>query len=156
GLADEGALVRELVEQLGQLALDFEGHHLRLGRLGGLARHSSGPLVRGDHPPSIVGPPPPGRKRGGPSSARTRLTSSRIFGSAALAVAMMSARSACSRASGRHMSVTMDRPSTRRPQWTATMTSGTVDMPTTSAPAWRRKRYSARVSRLGPATATKT
>ena len=32
----------------------------------------------------------------------------------------------------------------------------TVDMPTTSAPMPLRKRYSARVSRLGPETATKT
>ncbi len=33
GLADEGALVGQLVEQLGQLALDLEGHDRSLGRL---------------------------------------------------------------------------------------------------------------------------
>ena len=37
-----------------------------------------------------------------------------------------------------------------------TITSGTVDIPTTSAPICRRKRYSARVSRFGPGTATNT
>ena len=42
------------------------------------------------------------------------------------------------------------------PACTPTITSGTVDMPTTSAPMPRRKRYSARVSRFGPGTATKT
>ena len=42
------------------------------------------------------------------------------------------------------------------PAWTPTITSGTVDMPTTSAPMPRRKRYSARVSRFGPGTATNT
>ena len=59
-----------------------------------------------------------------------------------------------SRASGKHMSVITDSPSTRIPACTATITSGTVDMPTTSAPMCRRKRYSARVSRFGPVTAT--
>ena len=44
----------------------------------------------------------------------------------------------------------------RIPLCTATITSGTVDMPTTSAPIIRKKRYSARVSRLGPVTATIT
>jgi len=37
---------------------------------------------------------------------------------------------------------------------TATMTSGIKDMPTTSAPSARKRRYSARVSRFGPTTAT--
>ena len=76
------------------------------------------------------------------------------FGSASAAVARISSMLAGFRASGRHRSVTIDRPSTRMPAWTATITSGTVDMPTTSAPMVRRKRYSARVSRFGPVTAT--
>ena len=77
-------------------------------------------------------------------------------GSAALATAMILATFAGSKASGRHMSVTIENPTTRIPQWTATITSGTVDMPTTSAPITRRKRYSARVSKFGPGTATNT
>ena len=55
-----------------------------------------------------------------------------------------------SRASGRHRSVTIEKPRTLSPAWTATRTSGTVDIPTTSAPMPRRNRYSARVSRFGP------
>ena len=50
----------------------------------------------------------------------------------------------------------IDTPSTRIPRCTAAITSGTVLIPTTSAPNPRSMRYSARVSRLGPATATYT
>ena len=51
-------------------------------------------------------------------------------------------------------SVITEIPRTSRPACTATITSGTVDMPTTSAPMPRKNRYSARVSRFGPVTAT--
>jgi hypothetical protein len=54
------------------------------------------------------------------------------------------------------MSLTIEHPSTRIPQCTATIASGTVDMPTASAPIIRRNRYSARVSKFGPNTATNT
>ena len=37
-------------------------------------------------------------------------------------------------ASGRHMSVAIEKPRTFIPAWTATRTSGIVDIPTTSAP----------------------
>src|SRR6266542_974123 len=79
------------------------------------------------------------------NSPTTRRTRTRNFFSASLATAMISSSFAGSRASGRHISVTTDRPRMRMPSWTPTMTSGTVDMPTTSAPPPRRKRYSARV-----------
>ena len=59
------------------------------------------------------------------------------------------------RASGKQASVTTERPSTRMPAVHGHQAfSGTLDMPTVSAPIARRKRYSAAVSRLGPATAT--
>ena len=58
--------------------------------------------------------------------------------------------------SGMHKSVTIEKPSVRKPAWTATMASGTVDMLTMSAPSVRNMRYSARVSRFGPGTATST
>ncbi len=61
-----------------------------------------------------------------------------------------------SRASGRQTSVITEMESTRIPACTAAMVSGTTDIPTRSAPAQRRNRYSARVSRFGPATPTKT
>ena len=70
------------------------------------------------------------------------------------AIARIFSRFAGSNSSGRHMSVMIEIPSTRMPPWAATSTSGTVDMPTTSAPRPRSIRYSARVSRFGPATAT--
>src|SRR5687768_4401258 len=88
--------------------------------------------------------------------SRTPRTSAPRWGSARDATAMISSSVAGSRASGRHRSVRIEIPSTRIPAWTATMTSGTVDMPTTSAPALRSMRYSARVSRFGPVTATYT
>src|SRR5262249_26994013 len=90
------------------------------------------------------------------SSPTTCRTTARNCFSAQLAVAMISARTTGSRASGKHMSVTTDKPRFRKPAWTPTITSGTVDIPTTSAPICRRKRYSARVSRFGPGTATNT
>jgi hypothetical protein len=43
-------------------------------------------------------------------------------------------------------------PSTAIPAWWATVTSGAVLIPTASAPALRKKRTSAGVSKLGPAT----
>src|SRR5439155_22003117 len=100
--------------------------------------------------------PQAGRLCYGHSPSTTRRTITRSFFSAAFAVAMISARFTGSSASGRHVSVTIDSPRHFSPQWTATITSGTVDMPTTSAPSWRRKRYSARVARFGPGTATNT
>src|SRR5207248_839635 len=90
------------------------------------------------------------------SAARIPRTILRSFGSAMAAFWRMTEISTGCRASGRHISVTQERPSARRPAWAATSTSGTVDMPTASAPIIRRKRYSARVSRFGPVTATKT
>ena len=50
----------------------------------------------------------------------------RSFGSADRATARIFSTVATSRWSGRHMSVITDRPSTRRPAWTATITSGTT------------------------------
>src|SRR5262249_21714715 len=90
------------------------------------------------------------------SAPISRRTTRDSFSSAAFATATISSWLTGARASGRHMSVTTENPSTRSPLWTPTITSGTVDMPTTSAPRPRRKRYSARVSRFGPVTATKT
>ena len=87
-----------------------------------------------------------------PASATSRVS----CGSARPAVAMIRPMSAGSSASGRHWSVMIEMPMTRMPSCTATITSGTVDMPTTSAPIARSIRYSARVSRLGPVTATYT
>src|SRR5207247_683496 len=75
-------------------------------------------------------------------------------GSAARATAMICSTDVGASASGKHWSVTIDTPSTRIPTWRAAITSGTVLIPTTSAPMPRNMRYSARVSRLGPATAT--
>ena len=69
---------------------------------------------------------------------------------------MIVSTSAGSSASGRHRSVTTETPKAGSRACTAVITSGTVDMPTTSAPICRRKRYSARVSRFGPAMATRT
>src|SRR5437588_2937724 len=89
-------------------------------------------------------------------SATTRRTSMRNFFSATAAVARISSSTTGSSASGKQISVITDRPRLRSPQWTPTMTSGTVDMPKDSAPIPRKKRYSARVSRFGPGTATKT
>src|SRR5260221_289116 len=80
----------------------------------------------------------------------------RNLGSAPRAMAMISSTLTGCNASGRQTSVTTENAMTRSPQCAATMTSGTVDMPTTSAPIIRKKRYSARVSRLGPVTATNT
>src|SRR5256886_12282620 len=77
-------------------------------------------------------------------------------GSAPRATAMICSTDAGASASGRHWSVMIDTPSTRIPTCTAAITSGTVLIPTTSAPSPRSMRYSARVSRLGPATATYT
>src|SRR6185436_20916726 len=56
------------------------------------------------------------------SPASTPNTSFVSFGSAAFAVAMILGTLAGSRASGRHMSVTIEKPTTLRPQWTATRT----------------------------------
>ena len=67
-------------------------------------------------------------------SSTTRLTNTRSFCSALAAVARMSWSTTGSKASGRQISVTTERPRLRSPQWTPTITSGTVDMPTTSAP----------------------
>src|SRR6185503_2400413 len=61
-----------------------------------------------------------------------------------------------SSASGRQRSVTTANASTRMPACTAAIVSGTSDMLTRSAPPHRRNRYSARVSRFGPATAAST
>ena len=80
----------------------------------------------------------------------TPRTMVRSLASASLATAMISSMRTGCKASGRHMSVTIENPRTFMPAWTATRTSGTVDIPTTSAPMPRRKRYSARVSRFGP------
>lgn len=88
------------------------------------------------------------------SRASTPSTIFRRFGSALAAVARISSMFTGWRASGRHRSVMIESPKTRIPAWTATITSGTVDMPTTSAPIARKNRYSARVSRFGPVTAT--
>src|SRR3954465_6026066 len=52
------------------------------------------------------------------SPARMPRTSFVRFGSAALAVAMIVATSAGSRASGKHMSVTIEKPTTFKPAWT--------------------------------------
>ena len=76
-------------------------------------------------------------------------------GWASLAVLIISATSAGCRESGKHSSVTIDTPKTLRSMCLATITSGTVDIPTTSPPMSLRNRYSARVSRVGPATATR-
>ena len=86
--------------------------------------------------------------------SRTPVTTVRSLVSASLATAMISSMRTGLSASGRHMSVMIEKPRTFMPAWTATKTSGTVDIPTTSAPIARRNRYSARVSRLGPTTAT--
>src|SRR5438874_958638 len=75
-------------------------------------------------------------------------------GSAVRATAMICSTDAGASASGRHWSVMIDTPSTRRPMCRAVITSGTVLIPTTSAPMARSIRYSARVSRFGPDTAT--
>src|SRR4051794_40947535 len=48
--------------------------------------------------------------------------------------------------SGEQMLVIVERPSTRKPAWTAMIASGTVDMPTASASKYRSMRISARVS----------
>ena len=56
--------------------------------------------------------------------------------------------------SGRLTLEMADKPRSRSPQWTATITSGIVDIPTASAPIIRRKRVSAGVSMLGPVTPT--
>src|SRR5207245_10213587 len=77
-------------------------------------------------------------------------------GSAARATAMICSTDAGASASGRHWSVMIETPSTLIPVCTAVMTSGTVLIPTTSAPRARSIRYSARVSRFGPVTATYT
>src|SRR2546430_8540190 len=75
-------------------------------------------------------------------------------GSEERATAMICSTDVGASASGKHWSVTIDTPSTRIPMWRAAITSGTVLIPTTSAPMPRNMRYSARVSRLGPAPAT--
>src|SRR5439155_3592387 len=85
-----------------------------------------------------------------------RVTRRVSVGSAFAAVARIFGTSTGSRASGKHVSVTTASASTRIPAWTATIVSGTSDMPTRSAPTQRKNRYSARVSRFGPATPTKT
>src|SRR6185437_5469069 len=77
-------------------------------------------------------------------------------GSAARATAMICSTDVGASASGRHWSVMIDTPSTFIPMCTAVITSGTVLIPTTSAPMARSMRYSARVSRFGPVTATYT
>src|SRR6185437_3462488 len=84
--------------------------------------------------------------------SRTPRTTAVRSGSVRFATAMTRSTVSGSSASGRHRSVMIDRPRTRMPPCTATSTSGTVDIPTTSAPMSRRNRYSARVSRFGPAT----
>src|SRR5205085_3274285 len=86
----------------------------------------------------------------------TPRTSAASRGSAPRATAMICSTDVGVSASGRHWSVMIDTPSTRTPRCTAAITSGTVLMPTTSAPSARSMRYSARVSRLGPVTATYT
>src|SRR5580765_1648591 len=96
----------------------------------------------------------PRRKAHAGRRSTTPDTSRVSEGSARLATAMIFSRLAGSRASGRHWSVMIEIPSTFIPSCTATMTSGTVDIPTTSAPIARSMRYSARVSRFGPVTAT--
>src|SRR5690606_5751937 len=86
----------------------------------------------------------------------TRATSAVSTGSAERAMRTISSMLVGASASGRHMSVMVLTPSTRMPMWRATITSGTVLMPTASTPIERSIRYSARVSRLGPATAAYT
>src|SRR6185503_2128786 len=94
-----------------------------------------------------------GHARSSDTTPRTSVVSA---GCAAFAAAMIWASVVASSVSGTALSVITLTPSTRIPACTATMTSGTVDMPTTSAPSVRTIRYSARVSRLGPDTATYT
>src|SRR5262249_32230154 len=83
----------------------------------------------------------------------TPFTIVRSLPSAWFATARMSSIRTGSRASGRHMSVAIEKPRTLSPACTATSTSGIVDIPITSAPISLRNRYSARVSRFGPVTA---
>src|SRR6266850_463376 len=90
------------------------------------------------------------------SRLRIRVTRRVSRGSASAAVARTRGTSMGSSASGRQRSVTTESASTRMPPCTATIVSGTTDIPTRSAPAHLRNRYSARVSRLGPATPAKT
>src|SRR5690606_33474336 len=89
-----------------------------------------------------------------PSRASTPRTSSVTFGSASPATRMISSIPVGASASGRHRSVMIDTAMTRIPMCLAVITSGTVLIPTTSAPIARSIRYSARVSRFGPGTAT--
>src|SRR6185503_767967 len=88
--------------------------------------------------------------------SKTPRTTAASRGSASRAMAMILSTDVGSSASGRHMSVMIENPRTRRPWCTAVITSGTVLIPTRSAPTARSMRYSARVSRFGPATATYT
>src|SRR5436190_8820625 len=96
--------------------------------------------------------------RHGHAQSRSTTPVTRLFnaGCASFAAAMTSASVVTVSVSDTAASVMTEMPSTRMPPCTATMTSGTVDIPTTSPPSSRTMRYSARVSRFGPETATYT
>ena len=97
---------------------------------------------------------PAGNRRAQRMALIVLLMSRLSLGSASAATFSIISMFAGLRASGRHSSVMQLIPSTRSPACAATITSGTVDMPTASAPIVLRNRYSALVSRLGPATPT--
>src|SRR5690606_32018843 len=137
--AAEEVLVPPLLEDL-QLQLRRSPGELRVGR---------GAVVPASHPR-------PYTAAAGPSRASTPRINAVSFGSAAIAISTMRSNAVGSSASGRQEAVVIAHPRTRIPMCPATITSGTVLMPTTSAPMPRSIRYSARVSRLGPGTATYT
>ncbi len=76
------------------------------------------------------------------------------FGSASMAILIISSTETGFKFSGKPSSVRTDMAKTGILMWFATITSGTVLIPTASAPITLKNLYSALVSKLGPVTET--